>query len=104
MQIVRYASLAIWLGLVAMGSLLPRIPSPADVTGFAGAALRACGRGRWPQVLAAARGALLLGFGLECLQPLTGRTFDLLDLAANSAGAALGFAAVTLARAVRRGA
>ena len=117
MRHASYAALGIWLFFIIVGSLLPTMPSADDVTGFAGTtllghalayavlcvlAVRAFGLRPWRHVLAAALGALLLGFAVECIQPFTGRTFDLIDMAANSAGVAFGLAAIALARSASR--
>ena len=52
----------------------------------------------WGALMLAALGAFLLGFVLECAQPLTGRSFDLADMAANTAGVAVGLVAIQLTR------
>jgi hypothetical protein len=111
--------LAMWLVLVVVGSLVPRVP-PAVVVRFPGAGyvahgvsyavlcvFAACARRRHDDraLAVTALGAFLLGVVLEFIQPLTGRTFDLGDMAANGAGVATAVAAILLARSIaaRRG-
>ena len=118
MRRARYAAPGIWLCFIIVGSLLPTMPNVDAVTGFAGTPLLghalayavlcvltvwAFGLRPWPQALAVALGALLLGFAVECIQPFTGRTFDLIDMAANSAGVAFSLAAIALTRFASRG-
>ena len=106
-------SLTVWLILLVTASLLPRVPPAAAVVRFPGAAYAAhalayavlCALAAWALKLRRRRALVLtvlaasaLGFALECIQPLTGRTFDLWDVAANAAGASLGLAATLLER------
>jgi len=105
--------LLVWLLLLVLGSVLPRVPPAEAVVRFPGAAYAAHAfayavlsvllvtalllRSRGAVGLAAVT-AVMLGFVLECIQPLTGRTFDLADMAANAGGVAVGLGAVLLAR------
>jgi VanZ family protein len=107
-----------WAALILAGSLLREPPGAEAVMGFSGADLLAhlvaygvlsllavwahMGLG-WPdRLVAAGVGAALFGLMIECLQPLTGRVFELADLAANILGTGLGIAVATLLRASTR--
>jgi len=113
MRLLSRLCLAVWIALILLGSLLPRVPPADAVVRFPGAAYAAHAvayavlcclaawalrLGDWRRLLAAAAGASLLGLALECIQPLTGRAFDLADIAANAAGVAAGLAGALLAR------
>ena len=113
MRLLSRLCLAVWIALILLGSLLPRVPPADAVARFPGAAYAAHAvayavlcclaawalrLGDWRRLLAAALGASLLGLALECIQPLTGRAFDLVDLAANAAGVAVGLAGTLLVR------
>jgi len=118
MRLLRRLLLALWLALVVLASLIPRVPRADAVAWFPGAdrvghavaygvlcvlAVWAFGgRGRRVLVMAGL-GAVVLGVLLECVQPLTGRTFDLTDMAANAAGAGLGLVGMLLARRIAVG-
>lgn len=106
----RWPATLVWACAIAVGSLLSSAP-PADsilpvahadlvahavlygtLTFLIASLLRPGAR----RLAAAAGGAFAFGLVLECIQPFTGRTFDLLDLAANATGALLGAAAAAV--------
>jgi VanZ family protein len=107
----RWLTVGFWMGATAAGSLLPSAPAPGDIIPITHADLlvhfllyavlallvawagKACTKRK---LAAVAAGAFAVGLALECIQPLTGRQFDLCDLGANAAGALLG-AAIALA-------
>jgi VanZ family protein len=106
-----------WLVLLVVGSLLPRIPPAGAVMRFHGAAYVAhgigyailCALAAWAlgprsgcALLLTALGAFLLGVAIEYIQPLTGRSFDRADMAANAAGAVTGLVITVLARRAAR--
>jgi len=103
--LARRLGLAGWTALVTAGSLLP-LPVPtrpaaaipgADKVAHAGAYAVLCllvlwntrGLSRRRRYALAAASAAAFGLLMECLQPLTGRTFALGDLAADALGIAL---------------
>jgi hypothetical protein len=104
--------LAVWAALVAAFSLIPRAPVslrpllfPGGDKLLHGAAYAvlcglivwavAAGR-RWAHLAASGAAAVLFGLAVECLQPLTGRTFDWRDLAANGSGVLIALAAAAV--------
>ncbi|MHC5034807.1 MAG: VanZ family protein [Planctomycetota bacterium] len=114
-QLLARLCLGGWAALILAGSLLREPPGAEAVMGFSGADLLAhlvayavlallavwahVGLGWRDRLLAAGISAALFGLMIECLQPLTGRVFELADLAANVLGAGLGIALAALLRA-----
>ncbi len=98
--------------LIIVLSLLPRLPQPVRFIGAdkVGHALAYClmsflfclgflKPGTSPGRLIALLGALiLLGAGIEFLQPLVGRNFDIIDMLANGSGVGLGYIMALLPR------
>ncbi|MFB9355523.1 VanZ family protein [Sneathiella chinensis] len=96
----------VWAGLVVLitvGSLLPvgNLPQTASlisdkiqhVGGYALLAVAACSAARLKRVVLLLLGlSLLIGVGIEYLQPLTGRMFEYMDIVANGAGLCAGMA------------
>jgi VanZ family protein len=96
---------ALWAALVLVGSMLPPAAIEPVMPKFSSAHLMAhagayVGLGvlvvwGWPRRrwLALAAAAVLLGIAIEFAQPLTGRTFDVVDMLVDAAGVAVGMAA-----------
>ena len=105
---VRRAALAVWIVLLLVGSMLPpRVIAPAmphvpnfdkllHMGGYAIFCVLAVwalpGRGR----LWLAAGVFAFGAMVEMIQPLTGRSRDVMDALANGVGVAAGLLAVWL--------
>jgi VanZ family protein len=105
----------LWAGAIAAGSLLGSVP-PADrilpvshadlilhvlLYGTLAPLIASLLRPGTRRLATAAGVAFAFGLLLECLQPLTGRAFALLDVGANAVGALLGAAAAAVL--LRRG-
>ncbi len=112
-KIILFRKLALWLTVLGVGVVtvlfltpLPDVPETslpidklAHVLLFCALTLPALvtGLARWPVVVVI---AALYGLGIEFLQPLTGRSFELADMPANLTGVAL---ALLVAPLLRRG-
>lgn len=104
--IVRLAALSVILGLLVL-MLTPQVPTPVPVSwadkvwhllGFLAITLTLQVAPVWRDRLGAALLAVLIGAGVEVVQEWIGRDRSLLDLVADAAGAAVGWAISPLLR------
>ncbi len=116
--LLRRASLGAWVALIVAASLVPRLPGPvrpflfhgADKIGHAAAYAVLCLLLAWNvrsparpvQLVGSALGAVLFGALVELVQPLTGRSCDLADVATNALGVGVALLLIALWGRVRR--